>query len=774
MSVNGKRYRDDKPTSTDGEIAMTPEEELEAKKFAELAARAEARAAEKAANRTQVSVKNDNDDLSNKNESNGHSSSVVIKTEAEEKAAKFLTKADRERLAMERLQQRHMEAELRKKEAAIAHERFVTGQAVEEKRREARLQRERDDKERERRQKEESKEAGEHDHELKAIREHYLGQKEKRRKVVKPSEKFAKIFQFDWEEHDDTGRNDMNPLYNKRLQINSLFGRGYIGGIDLREQRKQSSFLNALSSKRLTELMNADSRDRSLTSEERRERERTREYAAAALRRRQNEELAALDSNNLGKMGNHWTEKKLEEMTERDWRIFREDFDIRVTGGRATLPLRYWEEGGFPEEVMRSIRELGYEKPSPIQRQAIPIGLAQRDIIGIAETGSGKTAAFVIPLLTYISNLPPEMIENCADDGPLAIVMAPTRELAMQIEEEFIKLARYTSYKSVSVVGGQSIEDQGFRLRRGVEVVIGTPGRMVDCVESNYMVLNQCNYVVLDEADRMIDMGFEPQVVAVLDAMGGTLKDEDEEVAEQQVKIANEGKALFRITAMFSATMPPEVERIARKYLRHPATIKIGDQDSGKNKRIEQHVQFLSEGQKKSKIVEELRRLQPGDKVIVFVNAKKHADVMGRQLEGSGFSVGVLHGGRSQDQREDTLEKFRSGDIQILVATDVAGRGLDIPDVTLVVNYDMPNKIENYCHRIGRTGRAGKTGTAITFVTDSDTEVMFNLKQYLESTGANVPQQLAKHPAAQAAVGTRDDKGKLVGSRKDQIVYSKK
>jgi ATP-dependent RNA helicase DDX23/PRP28 len=306
-----------------------------------------------------------------------------------------------------------------------------------------------------------------------------------------------------------------------------------------------------------------------------------------------------------------------------------------------------------------------------------------------------------------------------------------------------------------------------------VHIVIGTPGRLIDCIENNYLVLNQCNYVVLDEADRMIDMGFEPQVVGVLDAMGGLLKSEDEEQAEQQLQNGRTAD-LYRVTAMFSATMPPEVERIARKYLRHPAILKIGDETSGKNKRIEQRVVFLSEGQKKSKLTEELRRMTSDDKVIVFVNAKKQGDVIGRYLETVNFRVGVLHGGRSQDQREETLESFRSGDIQILVATDVAGRGLDIPDVSFVFNFDLPTKIENYCHRIGRTGRAGKSGIAISFITDGDAEIMFALKSYLESTNAVVPQQLAKHPSAQAAAGSRDDKGNIIGAKRDGIKYSKK
>jgi ATP-dependent RNA helicase DDX23/PRP28 len=509
-NITGKRGRDE------FEMQLSPEEEMEARKYMELAAIAEAKAAQRALNKSDGTPKNSEQlEGVNINSTSFLNSDKISKNNSDniDKKAKFLTKAEREALALERLQQNRNDLEQRNKEALRAHERFVTGQALEEKRREARIQREKEDEERRRRQKEESKEAGEHDHELKAIRDHYLGIREKKKRILKPSEKFARIFQFDWEEKDDTARNDMNPLYNHKLDINALYGRGYIGGVDLREQRKKSNFLNSLSNKRLTELMTSDKNDSNMTSEERRDRERTRELAAAALKRRQEEELIALDSTKLVKMGMHWSEKKLDEMTERDWRIFREDFDIRVQAGRATLPLRYWEEAGFPTEILNAIKAVGYEKPSPIQRQAIPMGLAQRDIIGIAETGSGKTAAFAIPLLCYLLQLPPEMIDRVEDDGPLAVVMAPTRELAMQIEEEFIKLAKYTPFRTICVVGGQSIEDQGFKLRKGVEVVIGTPGRMVDCLQSNYMVLNQCNYVVLDEADRMIDMGFEPQVI---------------------------------------------------------------------------------------------------------------------------------------------------------------------------------------------------------------------------------------------------------------------
>lgn len=610
---------------------------------------------------------------------------------------------------------------------------------------------------------------------VQAIKEHYLGGAQKKKRIIKPSEKFTKLFQFDWEQDDDTTRSDMNPLYQNRVKINALFGRGYIAGIDQREQRKDSNFLNTLSEKRSLELKMLEEQDDKLTEEEKRYRQQLRQQASAELKKRQEEEANKLEKSLANKLGRHWTEKSLEEMTDRDWRIFREDFDIHIQGGRATLPLRYWSEAGFPSEVMKAIEYVKYDTPSPIQRQAIPVGLAGRDIIGIAETGSGKTAAFLIPMLCYMMKLPPLYINRCAEQGPLAVVMAPTRELAQQIDDECKKLSKFSTFKSVCVVGGQDIEDQGYQLRRGVEIVIGTPGRMVDCLENNYMVLNQCNYVVLDEADRMVDMGFEPQVVAVLDAMGGLLKSEDENQAEKQVLATSEGKEVYRVTAMFSATMPLEVERIAKTYLRHPVMIRIGDEDTGKNKRIDQRVQVLaSEAQKKSKLMEELSKLSKSDKIIVFINSKKQCDVIGRYLDTSGYHAGVLHGGKSQDQREETLDYFRNGTYQILVASDVAARGLDIPDVTFVVNYDCPAKIENYTHRIGRTGRAGKTGVATTFITDADADIMYDLKNYLEATNMPVPHLLANHPSAQAPVGSRDDKGKLVGTKKDSIQYSKK
>ena len=454
--------------------------------------------------------------------------------------------------------------------------------------------------------------------------------------------------------------------------------------------------------------------------------------------------------------------KQLSKMTPRDWRIFRENFDIIVKGGKAPPPLRSFRESPDPSTVpnihpslINAIEKtLRYKHPSPIQRQAIPIGLQRRDLIGIAETGSGKTAAFGIPLCHHIFQLPKSVWDTVERDGPLALIMAPTRELALQIDIEIGKLLTYQrDLKTLAVVGGQEIQNQAYKLRDGIHIVVGTPGRINDCVEMSYLVLNQCSYIVLDEADRMIDLGFAPQIEQILEAMGGMLKSDDEKMAYQQeiedlCRLKDECIPKYRLTAMFSATMPSEVERIAKKYLRHPAVVSIGDRDSRKNTRIVQKILYLSSPSQKVKALTDiLHQSRHEDKIIVFVNEKKHADGVGRMVENAGRRCVVLHGGKAQDQREENLETFRRGGV-VLVATDVAGRGLDIPNVSHVINYDLPTRsIDNYSHRIGRTGRAGKEGIATSFITDEDTGIMSALVQYLESTNNQIPEKLRKHPS---------------------------
>ena len=461
--------------------------------------------------------------------------------------------------------------------------------------------------------------------------------------------------------------------------------------------------------------------------------------------------------------------RPLKNMTTRDWRIFRENYDITVRGGKAPPPLRTFRESSCTDvpaihPILIDAIEivLKYKEPSPIQRQAIPIGLQRRDLIGVAETGSGKTAAFGIPLCHLIFSLPTAILSTVAENGPLALVMAPTRELAIQIDLEFKRLlSRQTNIKTACIVGGQSIQQQAMELRNGVHVVVGTPGRLNDCLESAYLVLNQCSYIVLDEADRMIDLGFAPQIESILESMGGLMKSENEKEAYEQelsdLKGITERVPTHRLTAMFSATMPSEVQRIARKYLRHPAVVNIGSGSGGggKNKRIHQTVVFLSSPSMKERAMKDvlMQKTRASDKVIVFVNEKKHTEGVARMIERMGRRTVVLHGGKSQEEREKNLDSFRRGGV-ILVATDVAGRGLDIPNVKYVINYDMPTRsIDNYCHRIGRTARAGAEGFATSFITNEDEGIMAALKSYLESVGAPVPDKLARHPAAASAVG---------------------
>lgn len=568
----------------------------------------------------------------------------------------------------------------------------------------------------------------EREKELDAIKEQYLGSKKPKKRVIKPSEKFR--FSFDWENTEDTSR-DMNALYQNPHEARLLFGRGFLAGIDRREQKKLAA------------------RHEKETREEIRRKEGVEERPEEAAAQLQREAAADLYDAFDMRVDRHWTEKKLEEMTERDWRIFREDFNISYKGSRIPRPMRSWVESKLSTELLKAVEKAGYKTPSPIQMAAIPLGLQQRDVIGIAETGSGKTAAFVLPMLSYITKLPP-MSEDNEAEGPYAVVMAPTRELAQQIEDETVKFAHYLGIKVVSIVGGQSIEEQGFKLRQGCEVVIATPGRLLDCLERRYAVLNQCNYVVLDEADRMIDMGFEPQVVGVLDAMpSSNLKpeNEDEELDE---------KKIYRTTYMFSATMPPAVERLARKYLRNPVVVTIGT--AGKTTDlITQHVIMLKESEKMFRLQKLLGDL--GDKTaIVFCNTKKTVDMRAKDLDRLGYRVTTVHGGKSQEQREISLEGFRNRRFNVLVATDVLGRGIDIPDVAHVINYDMPTSIDMYTHRIGRTGRAGKTGEATTFLTLGDTEVFYDLKQMLTQSNSPVPPELARHEASKFKPGTIPDR----------------
>ncbi|KAG9318808.1 P-loop containing nucleoside triphosphate hydrolase protein [Chiua virens] len=553
---------------------------------------------------------------------------------------------------------------------------------------------------------------------LSALRDRYLGVTSKKRKVRKMNDR---KFVFDWAEEEDTFTSD-SPIAAgaNRQGAQVMFGRGRVGGIDDGGAGYSGSGPEA--------------------------------NLADAMERRK--------ASKSGLDERHWSDKPLSEMKERDWRIFREDFNIAARGGSIPHPLRSWVESTIPRAILDVIEKIGYKEPSPIQRQAIPIGLQNRDIIGIAETGSGKTAAFVIPMLTFISNLPPLTDEN-RHLGPYALIMAPTRELAQQIETEARKFAGPLGFTCVSIVGGRAVEEQQFNLREGAEIIIATPGRLKDVIERHVIVLSQCRYIVMDEADRMVHLGFEADLLFILDKLpaelmegepeGFTARDAMDMDGQENVSVMAKGRS--RVTTLFSATMPPAVERLARKYLKRPATITIGEAGRAVDT-VDQRVEFvIGDEKKKQRVLEILNSGMFASPIIVFVNQKKTADMVAKDLSRAGWSTATLHSGKTQEQREAALQSLRSGEADVLVATDLAGRGIDVQDVSLVINYQMAGTIEGYVHRIGRTGRAGKQGTAITFLTNDDDEVMYDLKQEIsKSPASKVSPELAKHEAAQHKV----------------------
>ena len=385
-------------------------------------------------------------------------------------------------------------------------------------------------------------------------------------------------------------------------------------------------------------------------------------------------------------------------------------------------------------------------------------------------------------MLVYISHLPP-MTAITAEAGPYALIMAPTRELVQQINVECGKLGGPLGLRCVSIVGGLAIQEQGARLREGCEVVIGTPGRLLDCIQQRYLVLDQCNYIVLDEADRMIDMNFEPQINKVMEAMPSSnsrpemTEDELEEqrrqletaAAADETAMAVDDSASasasstaavggkghrYRQTIMFSATMPPKVRKLAATYLRNEVEIAIGDRRGSSSANVRQLVVWtVSEQDRRQRLVAILQQEEQPLRLMVFCNLKRTCDLVFRAVSELGIRCVVLHGDKAQEVREEALEAFKRGSIEVLIGTDVVGRGIDIPDVRHVVNYEMPGDIQKYTHRIGRTGRAGKQGLATSFVSDADADVLYDLKQLLKDAGQDVPRELEQHEAARHKPG---------------------
>ena len=356
-----------------------------------------------------------------------------------------------------------------------------------------------------------------------------------------------------------------------------------------------------------------------------------------------------------------------------------------------------FDELKINEDIMRSIKELGFTKPFPIQAQAIPELLQGNDVIGQAHTGTGKTATFGIPMLQNIIH----------GGGIQGLVIAPTRELAMQITEEIKKVGKYTKIKVVTVYGGQGIGIQLDALRRKPEIVVATPGRLIDHLDNGSIRTNDIKHVVLDEADVMLDMGFIEDIEYVLQKVPGN-----------------------RITSLFSATMPPEILRLADKYLNNPKNILI-DSDDLSGEGIDQSFLVIKDREKHKYLTDFIN--QNRGQVIVFCSTKIRTRNVARDLQKSRYKVVAIEGDMSQNKREYSMMKFRKNQADILVATDVAARGIDVPRVGLVVNYDVPNQDMVYFHRIGRTARAGAKGRAITLVSYSSIADWKFIKKQIKS-----------------------------------------
>ena len=356
-----------------------------------------------------------------------------------------------------------------------------------------------------------------------------------------------------------------------------------------------------------------------------------------------------------------------------------------------------FEQIGLSEELMKAVRDAGYVTPTPIQAQAIPLVLKGRDVMGLAQTGTGKTAAFTLPIVDRLLG------------GPLrtrVLVLTPTRELCVQVEESVKKYALHAPVSVVSVYGGVPLEPQQKKLRAGVDIVVATPGRLIDHLERQNVVFDDLEVLVLDEADRMLDMGFAPQINRIV------------------ADVPN-----YRQTLLFSATMPPEVEALARKYLRKPVVVQVGRRSSAAS--TVTHAVYPVPRDRKSELLAQLLRAEKLDSVLVFTRTKHGADRVVRHLEREKIEATAMHADKTQPQRTRALEDFKTGKVRVLVATDIAQRGLDISGITHVVNYDVPQQAEDYVHRIGRTGRAAKEGDAFTFMAPDEIAMVRQIERVI-------------------------------------------
>ena len=385
------------------------------------------------------------------------------------------------------------------------------------------------------------------------------------------------------------------------------------------------------------------------------------------------------------------------------------------------------------DQLLRAVTESGYTEPTPIQREAIPSVLMSRDLIGIAQTGTGKTAAFVLPMIDILGE------GRSRARMPRSLILEPTRELAMQVSENFEKYGKYHKLNMALLIGGTNMADQIKKLEKGVDVLIATPGRLMDLFGRGKIMLNGCGLLVIDEADRMLDMGFIPDI---------------EEICSKLPK--------ERQTLLFSATMPGPIKKLADKFLTNPKQIAVS-RPAESNLLIEQRLVRV-DARKKRDVLGTLLRREEVTTAIVFCNRKTTVRELATSLKRGGFKAGPIHGDMEQTERIRELDRFKAGEINILVASDVAARGLDIKGVSHVFNFDVPWQPDDYVHRIGRTGRAGKTGTAYTLATKDDAEAVEKIEKLsgnkIPLEGDAAPAEKPAEPETEAAPAKKPRRGR--------------
>ncbi|HVL72067.1 MAG TPA: DEAD/DEAH box helicase [Beijerinckiaceae bacterium] len=388
-----------------------------------------------------------------------------------------------------------------------------------------------------------------------------------------------------------------------------------------------------------------------------------------------------------------------------------------------------FKELGLSEKVLEAVAATGYTEPTPIQAQAIPHVLARRDVLGLAQTGTGKTAAFTLPMLTLLET------GRARARMPRTLILEPTRELAAQVEESFERYGVNHRLSVALIIGGVSFGDQDAKLARGVDVLIATPGRLLDHFERGKLLLNGVELLVIDEADRMLDMGFIPDI-------------------ERIVKLV----PFTRQTLFFSATMPPEITRLADAFLHNPVRVEVAKPATAAATITQRLVAVGREPHEKRDALRRIIRNAADFKnAIIFCNRKRDVAVLHRSLQRHGFSAAALHGDLDQRARMAALDSFRNGDVSLLVASDVAARGLDIPAVSHVLNFDVPHHPEDYVHRIGRTGRAGRTGNSITLVAPADKKAVAAIESL---TGQPIPWEDGPPPAEDDEAPRRRESGR--------------